>query len=184
MTAGAASTAASGAPQSPQKRFSGGFSAPHAAQTAARAVPQSPQKRFPAGFSLPQPGQSTVSIYAEGAVPAKDETVVLRRHTMGLLAATAAVSYTAATASPASALEVPISAIHALAQTFEPGVYLPTAFPRSINKVDVGGASGIGNGPAPAHFLEYFAGSHGAFQLGIWRGSKAAAVVRGLLFHD
>jgi len=103
---------------------------------------------------------------------------------MGLLAATAAVSYTAATASPASALEVPISAIHALAQTFEPGVYLPTAFPRSINKVDVGGASGIGNGPAPAHFLEYFAGSRGAFQLGIWRGSKAAAVVRGLLFHD
>ena len=110
--------------------------------------------------------------------------MILRRHTVGLLAAAACVSYVAATAAPAKALQVPISQIHALAQTFEPGVYLPTAFPRSITKVDVGAASGIGNGPAPAHFLEYFAGSRSAFQLGIWRGSKAAAVVKGLLFHD
>jgi hypothetical protein len=60
--AGAGSRAAeSGDPQSPQKRFSGGFSAPHVAQTTASAVPQSPQKRFPAGFSAPQFGQITPS---------------------------------------------------------------------------------------------------------------------------
>jgi hypothetical protein len=110
--------------------------------------------------------------------------VILRRHGIVLVVAVASLAYVAATATSAKALLIPISQIHSVAQTYEPGVYLPTAFPKSINKVDVGGATGIGNGPAPAHFLEYIAGSRSAFQLGIWRGNRAAAVVKGLLFHD
>ena len=74
--------------------------------------------------------------------------------------------------------------MHALAQTYEPGVLLPTVFPRSITKVDIGGAGGIGNGPAPSHFLAYHAATKGAFQLGIWRGSRQTAVLKGLSFHD
>ncbi len=89
-----------------------------------------------------------------------------------------------AAASSAAALDVPVSQLRALAQTYEPGVFLPTVFPRSIVKVDVGAASGIGNGPAPSHFLEYHAAAKGAFQLGVWRGDRAAAVLKGLAFHD
>jgi hypothetical protein len=95
-----------------------------------------------------------------------------------------ALAVTLAVASSAAALDVPIGALRALAQTYEPGVFLPTVLPRSVTKVDIGGATGIGNGPAPSHFLEYHAPTKGAFQLGIWRGDRFAAVVKGLLFHD
>jgi hypothetical protein len=40
-------------PQSPQKRWLGGFSAPHFGQRFVSAAPQSPQNLFAAGFSLP-----------------------------------------------------------------------------------------------------------------------------------
>src|SRR6266540_3682081 len=53
-TATDASATSSGAPQSPQKLFPGGFSAPHVGQLFARALPQSPQNRLAAGFSAPQ----------------------------------------------------------------------------------------------------------------------------------
>jgi hypothetical protein len=89
-----------------------------------------------------------------------------------------------ALAAPALALNVPIGQIHTLAQTYEPGVFLPTVFPKSITMVDVGAASGIGNGPPPAHFLAYHTPTREAFQMGIWRGGKRAAVVAGLRFHD
>ena len=86
--------------------------------------------------------------------------------------------------SSAAALDVPVGQLRALAQTYEPGVFLPTVFPRTVTKVDIGAATGIGNGPAPSHFLEYHAAAKGAFQLGVWRGDRFAAVVKGLLFHD
>lgn len=84
----------------------------------------------------------------------------------------------------AAAFDVPVGQLRALAQTYEPGVLLPTVLPRTVTKVDIGGATGIGNGPAPSHFLEYHAATKSAFQLGIWRGDRSAAVIRGLLFHD
>jgi hypothetical protein len=89
-----------------------------------------------------------------------------------------------ALAAPALALDVPVGQIHALAQGYEPGVLLPTVFPKSITMVDVGAGSGIGNGPPPAHFLAYHTPTREAFQMGIWRGGKRAAVVAGLRFHD
>lgn len=85
---------------------------------------------------------------------------------------------------PAGAFDVPVSQLRALAQSYEPGVLLPTVLPRGVTKVDVGAASGIGNGPAPNHFLGYHTPTKEAFQLGVWRGNTRAAVVKGLLFHD
>ena len=90
-----------------------------------------------------------------------------------------------ALASAAAAFDVPIAQLRNLAQTYEPGVFLPTALPRTVTKVDIGAATGIGNGPAPNHFLEYHTGAGRiAFQLGIWRGDRRAAIVKGLRFHD
>jgi len=49
--------ACSAVPQSPQKRLSGGFSAPHLGHRFSSAAPQSPQNFLPSGVSLPHLGQ-------------------------------------------------------------------------------------------------------------------------------
>jgi hypothetical protein len=80
--------------------------------------------------------------------------------------------------------DVPVTQVHSIAQSYLPGVLLPTAFPRSITAVDIGGAGRIGTGPPPAHQLTYHAPPVSAFQLGIWKGARKAAVVAGLIAHD
>jgi hypothetical protein len=88
-------------------------------------------------------------------------------------------------ASAAAAFDVPIAQLRGLAQTYEPGVFLPRVLPSTVTKADIGAASGIGNGPAPNHFLAYHTGGGRiAFQLGIWRGDRRTAIVKGLRFHD
>jgi hypothetical protein len=88
-------------------------------------------------------------------------------------------------ASAAAALDVPIAQLRSLAQMYEPGVFLPTVLPTAVTKADVGAASGIGNGPAPDHFVAYHTGGGRiAFQLAIWRGDRRTAIVKGLRFHD
>ena len=63
-------------PQSPQKRWPGGFEAPHVGHPEASGVPQSPQNRLSAGFSLPQFGQVNRALQAsksEGTTPGRAE---------------------------------------------------------------------------------------------------------------
>ena len=62
-----AAAAVSGEPQSPQKRWPGGFVPPHDSQTAARALPHEPQNRWPSGFSAPQFAQGLIAHSVERA---------------------------------------------------------------------------------------------------------------------
>src|SRR3954447_15252921 len=52
-----AAAAPSCVPQSPQKRWPGGLTAPQLGHAASSEVPQLPQNRLPVGFSVPQLGQ-------------------------------------------------------------------------------------------------------------------------------
>jgi len=103
-----------------------------------------------------------------------------RRSTATLLAAVAAL----AIAGPAGAVIVPVSRIHAVANTYERGVLLPTVLPRGVNRVDLRAGGAVGNGPRAARTLSYLAGTRQAFQIFVWRGSRRAAVVKALLARD
>jgi len=90
----------------------------------------------------------------------------------------------AATAGAVTAQDIPVSALRSIADSYSPGVRLPTVFPKSVTAVNVGFTSGIGGGPPPRYQLTYHTSTVSVFQLAVWPGDKKAAVLKGLVKHD